>query len=307
MKPAIKASVTACVICGAPLAAWRPLGGVLCRSPICAATHRALAPAARCAQCTRPLAAVQRARGHCDSQACHAEMQRERRVAADARAAALLATLEARREWAAVRRGITPEAQSTYPVALLPRNTDRVSRLSQQRRADHEALLRESLAAARRRLAASKRPNVVELPAKDIAPTAAERAEAQLLLAGCAACRGRCCRQGGNHAFISDDTMLAQLQRDPTADDDTIVTRYLQHLGERTMTHGCVYQGARGCTLAPELRADICHRFLCTGLLMLHGQFADGQPVRAYLIHRRGEELSGDRFVEITVCERDAR
>lgn len=100
--------------------------------------------------------------------------------------------------------------------------------------------------------------------------------------------------------------MLAQLQRDPSADDETIIGRYLQHLGERTMTHGCVYQGALGCTLSPELRADICHRFLCTGLLMLQGKFDDGQPVRAYLIHRRGDALSGDRFVAIPIASPDS-
>ena len=65
------------------------------------------------------------------------------------------------------------------------------------------------------------------------------------------------------------------------------------------MTHGCVYQGDRGCTLAPALRADVCHRFHCPGLMMLKGQFAAHEPVRAYMVHRRGERLRGDRFVEI--------
>ncbi len=305
MKPAIKASVTACVICGAPLPAWRPLDGVLCRASSCAAAHRALATAGRCAQCTRPLTPVQRARGHCDNRACRDEVQRERRAAAEARAAALQVRLEARRARAAARRGMSHEDVATYPVALLPRNDDRVSRLPRTRRAAHEAHLRESLADARRSLAASRRPPVAPTAVSMPATTPERQAEAELLLAGCAACRGRCCRQGGDHAFISEVEMLALLQRLPGADDDTIIAHYLQHLGTHTMTHGCVYQGALGCTLSADLRADICHRFLCTGLLMLQGKFNDGQPVRAYLIHRRGEALSGDRFVEIPVREAD--
>ena len=306
MKPAIKASVTTCVICGASLPVWRPLDGVLCRSLTCAARHRALAPAGRCAECTRPLTASQRARGYCDSQSCRAEVLRVRREAAAADRASLLAKIEARRTRAAARRGIARDDAATYRAALLPRNDDRVSKLSRRRRADHEAHLRQSLAGARAQRAASRRPPVMDVPAEVITPTATERAHARLLLAGCAACRGRCCRQGGDHAFICEDTMLAQLQRDPSAGDETIIQRYLQHLGDRTMTHGCVYQGEHGCTLAPELRADICHRFLCTGLLMLPGQVGPDQPVRAYLIHRRGERLTGDRFVEIDVVRQDA-
>ncbi len=299
MKDSIKATVTACVMCSAALAAWRPLEGVLCRSPVCAGRHLALPAASKCPECTRPLTTPQLARGHCESALCREEVLRGRREKESARKAALLVSLQRRRTRAAAQRGMSRDEQDTYKAALLPRNLDRASRLTPRRRTSHEAHLRACLAEAREHLATSKAPFVVEAAPVIGAPTAAQRAESQLLLAGCAACRGQCCREGGDHAFLSVDSMTAYLQRFPAADDDAVVVHHMQHIGEQTMTHGCVYQGVRGCTLAPELRADICHRFHCTGLMMLKGQFAAGEPIRAYVMHRRGERLSGGRFIEI--------
>ncbi len=303
MNDAIKASVTACVMCGAPLAAWRPLAGVLCRSPVCAARHHALPPTGKCAVCTRPLTVAQRARGHCDATLCRAETARMRREQEAARKAALLVSMQRRREHAAAQRGLARDAQATFKAALIPRNTDRASRLSARRRASHEAHLRACLAEARQAPeipGAAPAPDAASVPDQQ---TPLQRAETQLLLTACATCRGKCCREGGDHAFLSAESMIAYLQRFPAADDDAVVAHHLRHIGETTMTHGCVYQGLRGCTLAAELRADICHRFHCTGLLMLKGQFAAGEPVRAYLVHRRGERLSGGRFVEIATTD----
>ncbi len=305
MKPSIKASVTACVMCGAPLAAWRPLDGVLCRSLRCAGLHTALSTRAKCSQCTRPLTPAQMAAGFCGNAPCRDEVVRERRAADLARTAALVAQLQRRRKRSAAQRGIADDEQSTYHVALLPRNTDRPSRLLARRRALHAAHLRRCLAEARATLASSPPAGVAVPKQPDIRRadrrTPKDQAEARLLLAGCAACRGKCCREGGDHAFLSAELMVQYLQRHPMADDDAVVAHYLSQIGAVTMTNGCVYQGARGCTLAAELRADICHRFHCTGLMMLKGQFGDAEPVRAYMVHRRGEQLSGDRFVEIAV------
>ncbi|MDZ7630327.1 MAG: hypothetical protein U5K74_02920 [Gemmatimonadaceae bacterium] len=293
-------------MCGSPIAAWRPLEGVLCRSHHCAARHSALPSVAKCQECTRPLTLAQRAAGFCGSAACREEVYRTRESAAVARKAALLAELQRRRRRSAAQRGIPLVEDDTYRVALLPYNTDRVSRLPARRRMRHEAHLRACLAEARQTLAGSPpdarlEPAALEPVSPPVPHTPRQRAESQLLLAGCAACRGACCREAGDHAFISAGMMVGYLQRHPTADDDAVVAQYLSHIGDMTMTHGCVYQSNRGCTLAPALRADICHRFHCTGLMMLKGQFAEHEPVRAYMVHRRGQAVSGDRFVEIAV------
>lgn len=304
MNRAIEASVTACVICGSPLAAWRPLGGVLCRSPQCAGRHTSLAAQAKCVHCTRPLTPAQMAAGVCSSPACRSEVLRERRLKGTAREQAEMVVLLRRRQHSAAQRAIPAEQRASYRVAVLPYNTDRPSRLPAERRALHTEHLRTCLAEARAAISAApwrREPqhalHTSEVPADSRSP--AQRAEAALLLEGCAACRGKCCREGGNHAFVTSELLEAYLRRFPLADDEAVVAHYLSHLVEKTMTHGCVYQGPGGCTLAPELRADICHRFHCTGLLMLKGQFAEAEPKRAYMVHRRGEGFTGDRFVEI--------
>ncbi len=314
MLPAIKASVTACVMCGTPLPIFRPHEDVLCRSLICAGQHAALPAAFKCSECTRPLTPALRGRGYCDNQRCRDEVLRRQEEKKAAARAALLHALQVRRARSAAQRGITREEQATYRVSLLPYNNDRVSRIATRRRELHEAHLRACLAEARQKHAAGLAPaeelegirSAVPVPTAHT--TAAADAESQLLLAACAACRGVCCRKAGNRAYISADTMLRHLYRAPDATDDAIVAEYLRHIGERTMTHGCVYQGDRGCTLAPDLRADICHTYLCTGLRMLLQPIAEtapGAPTRrAYFAHGRLGELSGDRFVEVHGEER---
>ena len=227
MKPSIKASVTACVMCGEPLPAWRPLQGVLCRSPRCAGRHAALPPQASCSQCTRPITSAQRAWGHCDSTLCRDEARRDRAAAEAERREAAAAALRRRRRRSAAQRGISDDEQATYRIAVLPYNADRISRLPAARRASHEAHLRRCLAEARQVIATqpaappagaptAAAPAARESSTQPVGADERQHAESQLLLTACAACRGACCRQAGDHAFVSAEQMTAYLRRHPT-------------------------------------------------------------------------------------------
>lgn len=292
--------ITDCVMCGAPLPTWRRPGGVVCLSQRCAAQHAALLPTFKCVQCTRPLTTSERAQGHCDNPGCRDAVMRDRRAAAQQLEKDLVDRLVRRRELTARNHGIVGAEQATYRLAILPYNEDVVSTLPAQRRTIHEAHLREQLARARVRRAVS--PNdaateAIEISEQALSPT--QVAESELLHAACGSCRGECCRVGGDKAFISDETLLGVIQRFPSMDDDAIVAHYMQHIGTHTMTRGCVYQSERGCTLAPELRAEICHSFYCTGLRMLKDTYAEGDPVRAYFVHLRRGNVTSEQFVDI--------
>ncbi|MBC7843853.1 MAG: hypothetical protein H7099_16145 [Gemmatimonadaceae bacterium] len=301
MLATIEQTTTACVMCGTPLRLGRPAGTVLCLSQLCAAQHAALLPVFKCAHCTRPLTASQRASGHCDGRACRDAEMRVRRAAALQIETDLVERLVRQRELVAAERGIPPTEQATYRLAILPYNDDEVSSLPAQRRARHEAHLRAQLARARvRRVDLAWDAATRSCDPSDERSSPPQSAESRLLHAACASCRGWCCRQAGDDAFLTDETMLDVLDRFPTLDDDAIVARYLQHIGTHTMTRGCVYQGELGCTLSPVLRADICHSFHCTGLRMMKDQYADGAPMRAWFVHRRGGHVTSDRFVEIS-------
>ena len=218
----------------------------------------------------------------------------------------LIATVPARRRRSAAQRGIAREDRDSYRLAILPFNADRPAALAQERRDAFEAHLRSNITRAREQLAAGVVPAPptvsVRLP-NDVRSDAELEAEQKLLGAGCAACRGQCCHLGGNHAFNEVNTMMLYLQRFPTHDDETIVSRYLSYLAPRTMSRGCVYQEAGGCSLPRDLRSDVCNRFYCASIRVLRNQFAAGEPVRAYFLHQRDGQLVGDRFVEIPVVK----
>jgi hypothetical protein len=219
---------------------------------------------------------------------------------------ALVASATRRRDRSAAQRGIDVTARRSYALAVLPRNTARSSRLPARRRAAFEQHLRNNLAEARGRLAAGdvSEPRYVE-PTLESRSPAGLQAELALLGVGCAACRGSCCSKGHDHAFNSVDTMMQYLHAHPTDDDDSIVGRYMSWIGPRTMTGGCVFQQETGCSLPRDLRADICNRFYCDGLLMIRHRFSEGEPVRAYFVHRWKGGFTGDRFVDAGECQRE--
>ena len=221
--------------------------------------------------------------------------------------ATLLATAPKRRDRSAASRGIPAGERASYKLAILPHIDNRPSALPKERREAFEAHLRANIAKARERGAAGEvsayvAPANARIPG-DIRSEAERDAEAKLLGAGCAACRGWCCLGGGNHAFNDVETMLRYIEAFPTHNDDEIVARYLSFVASHTLTNGCVYQHEHGCTLPRDLRADICNRFFCSHLDAIRNEYTHGEPVRAYFAHVKGGRLVGDRFVEIPVVE----
>jgi hypothetical protein len=295
-----------CVICGAALAPGQPPTVVVCTSPACQFRARWLPAHQKCRVCQRPLSVKQWPEGVCADRAC-----RERLIVKGALAAkqvnldALVLKATKRRHRAAAKRGIPSEAQASYRLSIVPRNDDRMSRLPARRRRGFEEHLRSNLAAARSRRDAGEVPPP---PSTEIAAPGdpswlpQQRAELALLGAGCAACRGYCCRTGGEHAYNTSDTMLRYICDYPDQSDDEIVDRYLGFMEDRTFTHGCVYQRDTGCTLPRELRSDTCNGFYCSGLRMIRNQFASGDPVRAYFVLERAGRLVGGTFVEVPVA-----
>jgi hypothetical protein len=225
--------------------------------------------------------------------------------------ATLLATVPARRNRSAASRGIPREERASYKLAILPHIDNRPSTLPKKRRKAFEAHLRANIAKARERRAAGDAfvhaaPMNARRPG-DTRNEAERDAEAKLLGAGCAACRGWCCLGGGDHAFNDVDTMRRYIEEFPTHDDEEIVARYLSYLAPRTLTKGCVYQHEHGCTLPRDLRADICNRFFCSHLDVIRNEYTHEEPVRAYFAHVKDGRLVGDRFEEIPVVDVGAK
>lgn len=277
-------------------------GAAVCRLPVCRARYAALPPSHRCVGCARPLEVAQWAAGNCGDPSCREKQVMRRPLAASQKARAdLLASALARRNRSAASRRIPLAERASYKLAILPHIDHRPSALPKKRRDAFEAHLRESIARAREQLLIHKPLPAVSTEGRTSGDAVDARsvAEAKLVGAGCALCRGWCCVGGGDTAYIEVATMVRYLLTFPAHDDDTIVATFLSHVPPRTLTRGCVYQHEHGCTLPRELRSDVCNRFYCGGIDMIRQEYAPGEQLRAYFLHTRNGRLVGDRFVEV--------
>ena len=116
-------------------------------------------------------------------------------------------------------------------------------------------------------------------------PLEPENFASRVARAACSLCRGWCCRNGGDHAFL-DERTLARVRR---ARPEMNVNAILQLYGERVPAAGysgsCVFHGKDGCTLDRTLRSDVCNSYFCGGL---QGYLASGDA-RAPVIVIAGE------------------
>jgi len=79
----------------------------------------------------------------------------------------------------------------------------------------------------------------------------------------CAVCKGHCCLGGADHGYISAATVRRVMQ---DQDAEGLAARYREQVGERTYQYSCIFHGETGCTLAPEMRSEVCVTYYCGDL-----------------------------------------
>jgi hypothetical protein len=122
--------------------------------------------------------------------------------------------------------------------------------------------LKAHLIRSLRALRAARRPDkLIQRPAQR--PTGFT---ATVLAAGCATCRGHCCKGGGEHAYIDERTMARVRRDNPEHDASGIIRLYLARLAPVSYRDSCLFHGPDGCTLDGKLRAELCNAFYCNGL-----------------------------------------
>jgi hypothetical protein len=89
---------------------------------------------------------------------------------------------------------------------------------------------------------------------------------ATVLRAGCATCRGHCCKGGGDHAYIDERTMARVRRDNPELNARAIIGLFLARLAPLAYRASCLFHGAEGCTLGRALRAELCNAYYCNGL-----------------------------------------
>ncbi|WP_461414934.1 hypothetical protein [Gemmatimonas sp.] len=207
-----------------------------------------------------------------------------------------------RRDRAAAARGLSSVADS-YVAAVVPQHRARLRPLAAVRRRAFVARLRE-LVAFVRRTSADADERTMDNPAPlDAVSTA-------VVVATCSACRGKCCGNGGNHAFLRTRTMREFIAVNASLTDDAIVDAYVSYLPARSMHPGCVYQGHHGCTLPRTMRSAICNAYVCGGLQHVLDESAArtvrGEVTRGvYVASRDARTLRGGRLRELPVLSSD--
>ncbi len=154
--------------------------------------------------------------------------------------------------------------------ALLPANADPLAAQDPSRR----ALFTQHLAdiAARAGLDRAQPPS--EPPETE--PPASGR---ETLSAGaCAACRGSCCRSGGDHAYLTEETLARVLHAHPERTLAQVVESYVEYLPAETVLDSCVYHSRTGCGLPRALRSQTCNQHLCGKLKNLRAALPEHRP-----------------------------
>lgn len=211
--------------------------------------------------------------------------------AARAARAALYAEAEARRDAAVGQTGDAVDVQ--IPVAIVPRHVVRLRKTAARRHRAFEARLRELLHFVRHHGAEADARTIDE-------PAPLSEAADRVVVAVCSACRGACCGNGGNHAFLRTRTLRDFVEAHPSLDDDGVVAAYRRHLPERALHDGCVYQGSTGCTLPRAMRSTICNAYLCGGLRQALLRTTN-DTAGVYVAQRDGMALRGGRLRSLPV------
>jgi hypothetical protein len=209
---------------------------------------------------------------------------------------------EGRRDRAVAKRGAVHAAES-YAVAVVPRHRAQLRKLTVVRQRAFVARLRE-LVTFVRRTSADDDERTMDNPAPlDTVSTA-------VVVATCSACRGKCCGNGGDHAFLRTRTIREYMAANASLTDDGVVDAYVSHLPVRSMHPGCVFQGVQGCTLPRVMRSSICNAYVCGGLQHALDEAAartarGEETCGVYVALRDGRALTGGRLRALPVLPSD--
>ena len=141
----------------------------------------------------------------------------------------------------------------SLPV-IVPRNDKVAVPISRER----VRRLRKHLIVTLRALRMTKDPEHSVLPLRP----EPEGFAARVARAACSLCKGWCCTNGENHAFL-DQATIARVRRARLPLNVRAVLRlYLERVPEVGYEGSCIFHGKHGCTLDRSLRSDVCKQLL---------------------------------------------
>jgi hypothetical protein len=89
---------------------------------------------------------------------------------------------------------------------------------------------------------------------------------AHVVRTACSLCKGWCCRNGNDNAFLDERTLARVRQARPEMDAGAILQLYDKSVPAVGYADSCIFHGKSGCTLDRSLRSDVCNSYFCGGL-----------------------------------------
>jgi hypothetical protein len=111
--------------------------------------------------------------------------------------------------------------------------------------------------------------------------------------AACTACRGWCCKGGGEHAYLDERVMARVRHALPELDARAVLKLYIERVPAVGYEGSCVFHGTEGCTLDRSLRSDVCNSYFCMAL----GNYvkSDSAATSVMVIAADGDEMHTTR------------
>jgi len=103
----------------------------------------------------------------------------------------------------------------------------------------------------------------------------------------CSFCKGGCCANGGDNAYIEAITIKRYVVVNPEVSADEILEKYLSCLVEHSVTDACINQTPSGCCLPRELRSDVCNAFYCDPLKAFHEKHSYAEKLAPIVVIQR--------------------
>jgi hypothetical protein len=177
----------------------------------------------------------------------------------------------------------------TYIPTPIPFYGSRLANLSAgRRRAFRRALIR---------LVRAANDHDVGSSPDEIDPSPAPKVQAVLDRA-CALCQGFCCNNGGDHAYLTEETVRHYWALYPGQRPRDVFAAYLRHLGTETIDGSCIFHGADGCQLPREKRSHTCNRYFCQELVDFQGSQTPQTETRGFFATVDGNEFRSAAFCD---------
>ena len=122
--------------------------------------------------------------------------------------------------------------------------------------------LRKHLVVTLRALRRMKRP---EYSVSPLRPEPAGFA-GRVARTACSLCKGWCCKNGDDQAFLDETTLARVCSARPALDLAAVLRLYIERVPEIGYENSCIFHGKQGCTLDRSLRSDVCNSYFCGGL-----------------------------------------